>query len=108
MYQNERTEKILNLIKSNGYVTVKYLVENLHYSKATINRDLNILAQSGKIKRTYGGAEMIGTDCAVTDLRRVMFMTVLRRCRARERLCSPPPGRDTGSHVPHRRQPPDE
>ena len=59
MYQNERTEKILDLIRSNGYITVKYLVENLHYSKATINRDLNILAQSGKIKRTYGGAEMI-------------------------------------------------
>lgn len=58
MYQKERIEKILAILKCNGYVTVKYLTEQLHYSTATINRDLNILEQMDKIKRSYGGVEL--------------------------------------------------
>ena len=61
MYQKERCENILAVIEENGYVTVKYLIEKLHYSKATINRDLNALEEAGKIKRSYGGAELAQT-----------------------------------------------
>lgn len=59
MYHKERLDTILALVEERGYVTVKYLIENLHYSKATVNRDLNTLAQMGKLKRTWGGAEPI-------------------------------------------------
>lgn len=59
MYQQERLNKILNILKQNGYVTIKYLVDILHYSNATINRDLNILEKQGEIKRSYGGVELI-------------------------------------------------
>lgn len=59
MYQKERTDAIYNIIKENGYVTVKYLVEEMHYSNATINRDLNILEKQALIKRSYGGAEIV-------------------------------------------------
>lgn len=83
MYQNERTEKILDLIRSNGYVTVKYLVDSLHYSKATINRDLNILAQSGKIKRTYGGAEITENRIIPFEFRYQKDKTAKRRIAAR-------------------------
>ena len=58
MYQKERIEKILRILQCNGYVTVKQLTEELRYSPATIHRDLNMLAQAGKIKRTYGGVEV--------------------------------------------------
>lgn len=59
MYQKERTDAIYNIIKEKGYVTVKYLVEEMHYSNATINRDLNILEKQALIKRSYGGAEIV-------------------------------------------------
>ena len=58
MFQKERMEKILSILKIHGYVTVKYLTEELHYSTATINRDLNMLEQMDEIKRSYGGVEL--------------------------------------------------
>ena len=45
MYQKERLEQILSIVRQYGYVTVKFLVNELHYSNATVNRDLNVLAQ---------------------------------------------------------------
>jgi len=55
----KRTDIILNIIKEQGYVTVKYLCEELHYSTATINRDLNDLQKQNLIIRHYGGAELV-------------------------------------------------
>lgn len=60
MYQKERIDKIIDILKSNGYVTVKFLTEELHYSTATINRDLNLMQKQKLVKRTYGGAELAG------------------------------------------------
>lgn len=58
MYQKERIESITEILKKNGYVTVKYLSEELHYSTATINRDLNYMQKKKLIKRSYGGVEL--------------------------------------------------
>ena len=58
MFQKERMEKILAILKMHGYVTVKYLTQELHYSKATINRDLNALEQMNEVTRSYGGVEL--------------------------------------------------
>ena len=58
MYQKERLDEILELLHKYGYVTVKYLVNALHYSNATINRDLNVLESQGEIHRTHGGVEI--------------------------------------------------
>ena len=58
MYQKERIDKIMEILKENGYVTVKYLTDKLHYSNATVNRDLNIMASRKLITRSYGGAEL--------------------------------------------------
>lgn len=55
----KRIDLILELIKEHGYVTVKYLCEKLHYSTATINRDLNDLQKQKLIVRHYGGAEIV-------------------------------------------------
>ena len=59
MYQNERMEAILAILREQGYATVKYLTERLRYSTATINRDLNMLVQAGEVKRSYGGVELL-------------------------------------------------
>ncbi len=58
MYKKERMENILEILREHGYVTVNYLTHHLHYSKATVNRDLNELEQTGQIVRSYGGAEL--------------------------------------------------
>ncbi len=59
MYQKERMENILAILRERGYVTVNYLTKQLHYSKATVNRDLNTLAGMGQIVRSYGGVELV-------------------------------------------------
>ncbi len=59
MYQKERLDNIMQIVEDYGYVTVKYLVSRLHYSNATINRDLNALEAQKRIHRTYGGVEIV-------------------------------------------------
>ncbi len=59
MYQKERMDAILDILKINGYVTVTYLTEKLHYSVATINRDLNLLEKQKLVVRSHGGVELV-------------------------------------------------
>ena len=49
------------ILESKGYVSVKFLSETLHYSSATINRDLNDLQKRGLVTRSYGGAELVSS-----------------------------------------------
>lgn len=58
MYRDERIKMITEILKQNGYVTVKFLMNELHYSVATINRDLNYMQNQKLIKRSYGGVEL--------------------------------------------------
>ena len=58
LYQNERIAKILKILQTKGYVTVKSLTELLCYSNATINRDLNVMEKRNLIRRSYGGVEL--------------------------------------------------
>ena len=57
MSQKLRQEQILGILEKRGFVTVRYLVDALHYSSATINRDLNHMQALGLVKRSYGGVE---------------------------------------------------
>ena len=59
MHQKERIKYITEILEKNGYVTVKYLIEELDYSTATINRDLNAMQNQHLIKRSYGGVELV-------------------------------------------------
>ena len=59
MYPKERINKISEILRKNGFVTVKFLMNELHYSSATINRDLNIMQNLGIVKRSFGGAELV-------------------------------------------------
>lgn len=58
MYQQERLNEILKILKTVHYTTVDHLVEQICYSPATIRRDLTILEKQGLVKRSYGGVEI--------------------------------------------------
>lgn len=53
---SHRQEYILELIRRYKAVSVTQLSKELYINEATIRRDLNVLAKSGVISRTYGGA----------------------------------------------------
>lgn len=55
MYQQERMDEIMKILKKNNYVTVNYLVKEIKYSPASIRRDLTLLEKQGLITRSYGG-----------------------------------------------------
>ncbi len=59
MYNSDRENEILEIIKANGYVSVKVLAEILSISESSIRRDLSNLQSKGLISRKHGGAEAI-------------------------------------------------
>lgn len=54
--QNKRHQQIIDLVKSQGYVSTEDLVERFNVSPQTIRRDLNELAAENQIRRHHGGA----------------------------------------------------
>lgn len=58
MFKEQRIDKILDIIRENKYVTVDVLVSRLHYSPATIRRDITYLANLGIVKKSYGGVSI--------------------------------------------------
>lgn len=59
MYNIERHEKILEILKAKKSCSVSELAKTLSFSEATIRRDLNDLKKEMKIKKTFGGAVII-------------------------------------------------
>lgn len=57
MLKHERLFKILSIINEQGFVNNKTLMESLNVSDMTIRRDLDELANEGKIIRIHGGAQ---------------------------------------------------
>lgn len=58
MSQKLRQDQIMQILKNESFVTVRYLVDVLQYSTATINRDLNFLQSQRLVKRSRGGVEL--------------------------------------------------
>ncbi len=59
MYQKERLDRIIEIVSARGFATIKELMVELHYSNATIHRDIVALAKMKKVKRINGGIEPI-------------------------------------------------
>ncbi|MFB3166686.1 DeoR/GlpR family DNA-binding transcription regulator [Neobacillus sp. 179-C4.2 HS] len=57
--RQERQNKIIDYLRSEGFVKTLDLVEILNYSEATIKRDLVELEEKELIRRTRGGAMII-------------------------------------------------
>ncbi len=58
MSQKARQDRICELIARRGECSIEELVEQLDVSGMTIRRDLQALAERGKVIRTHGGAAM--------------------------------------------------
>lgn len=56
MFYTQRHEAILSLLQKQSPMSVHALAKALFVSEPTIRRDLQLLEQQGKIKRTFGGA----------------------------------------------------
>lgn len=59
MLTQERYQAILDLLNTQGAVTVTELSAALDTSESTIRRDLNALAKAGKLNKVFGGATSI-------------------------------------------------
>lgn len=84
MSQKLRYDQIRDILEKRGYVTVRYLVDTLHYSSATINRDLNKMQTLGLVKRTYGGVEAAKKERLPVLSERQFYMKKEKRRIARE------------------------
>lgn len=84
MSQALRQDQILGILEKRGYVTVRYLIDQLHYSSATINRDLNKMEVLGLVKRSYGGVEAAKKEHLPALPERQFYMKKEKRRIARE------------------------
>lgn len=58
----ERQRRLLDYIQQNGRVTVQRIADNFSVSLATARRDLNDLAEQGRVQRVHGGAVAIKAE----------------------------------------------
>ncbi len=70
LFVAERWERISQLLKANGRVTVEEISQRLSVSPSTIRRDLRQMHKKGMLVRTRGGAiqsEQVSFDPSVTE-----------------------------------------
>ena len=59
MLKRERLHKIVDMVNSQGIITVNEIINELKVSDMTVRRDLDELDKAGKIVRIHGGAQSI-------------------------------------------------
>jgi len=67
MLQNQRREKILELIREDGHAKVTDLSRIFKVTEVTIRQDLEHLEQDGQIIRAHGGAYLKNIDLGIRD-----------------------------------------
>lgn len=74
MFAEERLDRILSILQSDGKVKVKDLSNLFNVTEDCIRKDLKLLEKKGLLKRTYGGAVQVRvspTDFEVMSRRQV-------------------------------------
>lgn len=71
MFRNERHEKILELVASDGRVTTADLARRFGVSEDSIRKDLQQLDSDGQLHRVYGGAVPLAQETSHVVLSRV-------------------------------------
>lgn len=59
MNKKRRLEKILDMLKIDGTITIKEIIDELDISDMTARRDLDALEADGLLTRTHGGAQLL-------------------------------------------------
>lgn len=62
MYQEQRLEEILKMLRDADVLTSEQMIEHFHVSRDTIRRDFAKLSQAGKVKRVHGGIMQLPTN----------------------------------------------
>ncbi|MGY3725582.1 transcriptional regulator, DeoR family [Granulicatella balaenopterae] len=75
MLKRERILTIIEKVNQSGIVTINDLVDQLEVSDMTIRRDLDELAEAGKLVRIHGGAQKI-TLCEEEELTHLQKMEI--------------------------------
>jgi DeoR family transcriptional regulator, fructose operon transcriptional repressor len=70
MLQDQRRDRILQIIESSGFSSLSELAEGVDASESTVRRDLEYLDRIGQIRRTRGGAAYIGESLSGFEDRR--------------------------------------
>lgn len=89
MYDIERQEKILEILRREKSCSVAELAKLLCFSEATIRRDLNALDKEMKVRKTFGGAiimERYSAEVPIGVRRSQNAAAKERICRAAARL----------------------
>lgn len=58
MHTAARRERIVELLRSSGYLSIDELGAHFHVTPQTLRTDLNLLADEGRLIRHHGGASM--------------------------------------------------
>src|SRR5215471_4925816 len=69
MLLDERRQEIVNLIETEGFVSLQQLSDKAGVSESTVRRDLEFLEKIGVIRRTRGGAAYVGESLTPLDVR---------------------------------------
>lgn len=67
MLTEERYQRILQILSDRNAVTVSELSQQLNISESTIRRDLNALAEMGKLKKVFGGATALTQSSGIYE-----------------------------------------
>src|SRR5438445_6035344 len=62
VFAEERRTRLLELVRSQGFVALPDLAEKLQVSESTVRRDLDQLEVTGSAKRTHGGVFYTGSS----------------------------------------------
>lgn len=65
MYQEQRLEAILELLKDQEVLTTEETMERFQVSRDTVRRDFAKLTKAGKVKRIHGGVMQLKADSKI-------------------------------------------
>lgn len=68
MFGAERRQRLLDLVRTRGAVSIRELAVALDASEATIRRDVTTMANRGVLVHRHGGAMLPGVEFGVDDL----------------------------------------
>ncbi|MHA6611768.1 DeoR/GlpR family transcriptional regulator [Photobacterium damselae] len=92
MKQSKRHQEIIDIVKTQGYVSTEDLVERFNVSPQTIRRDLNELADANQIRRHHGGATIPSSSVNTSYNTRKVMQLAEKDCIAQAMVAHIPDG----------------
>lgn len=77
---DSRKKNLLEFLNKRGYATIEELAQNFSVTPQTMRRDINQLADEGRVQRFHGGVGMpLSTENIIYDQRKLLFTDEKRR-----------------------------